>query len=156
MSLKLIREAAQFFVNHAVSKRIKPNISIILEFSPEIMRYNALIEKFEKYTGECEPVYNNGLRPREFIIRVDSSQSVRYILQTIAHEVVHVGQYSSGRLKDYVRTKTNKIKWDDWVYDFGEHDDCDSDLDYYMSPWEIEAYGMQVGLCKLYIKYRKS
>ena len=77
-------------------------------------------------------------RPREFTIRVDSTQTLQDMLCTIAHEMVHVNQYARGELKDFSRT----IKMCKWK---GKTVDLES-LNYYDHPWEIEAHGREKGL----------
>ena len=71
-----------------------------------------------------------------YIIDIDPKQSMRRLLETVAHEMVHVKQYSRGEL---VELKTNKTKWQGKVVNR-------KSLDYYDLPWEIEAYGREVGL----------
>lgn len=63
-------------------------------------------------------------------------------LATLAHEMVHVKQYASGELID---TKTHCL----WKGE--QHIEYPVDADeYFFSPWEVEAFGMQVGLYHLY------
>ena len=77
-------------------------------------------------------------RPREFTVRVDSSLDKQELLETVAHEMVHVKQYARGELKDFTRTiklckwKGEKMEWEK--------------INYYDLPWEIEAHGRERGL----------
>lgn len=148
LSLKLIREAGDFFAKYTLSPRINPKVTIILQFDDELF-------KKEKCVGDCRPVYDDEERlPRDFIIQIDSTLSVQKILKTFAHEMTHVKQYSSGLLKDYM--KANKIRWDKWVYDYGDDPAfSDTDFEYYLAPWEIEANGYEMGLYKLFQATRK-
>lgn len=63
-------------------------------------------------------------------------------LSVLAHEMVHVKQYVSGELID----KGSHCIWKGKKF---EQFEPASD-DYFFSPWEVEAFGMQVGLYRLY------
>jgi len=67
----------------------------------------------------------------------------------IAHEQVHIKQYLSGELFEYaaggVRYKGQKFDYDPEMNDEG----------YYNSPWEIEAYGREQGMYKMFTKMLK-
>lgn len=96
------------------------------------------LKEKESVAGDCiweDDVCN---RPREFTIRIDSSQSLQDMLETVAHEMVHVKQYAKGELKDYSR-QTDVCKWK------GKKVDCIK-THYYDCPWEIEAHGRERGL----------
>ena len=60
---------------------------------------------------------------------------MRKLLETIAHEMVHVKQYARGEL--YQGIRVNKYRWQGkWV----------GNMDYWDEPWEIEAHGREAGL----------
>ena len=65
-------------------------------------------------------------------------------LTVLAHEMVHVKQYVTGDLVDHGTHCSWKGK------NYKEYQ-ADSD-EYYFSPWEVEAFGMQVGLYRLYCR----
>tara|TARA_B100000073_G_scaffold327316_1_gene312896 strand:+ start:2086 stop:2544 length:459 start_codon:yes stop_codon:yes gene_type:complete len=74
--------------------------------------------------------------PKEFNIEIDSKQKLRDLLVTLAHEMVHVKQFSKGEL--YESTKVSKHRWQGkWLK---------KDLEYWDRPWEIEAHGREIGL----------
>ena len=77
-------------------------------------------------------------RPREFTIRVDSTQGLQDMLCTVAHEMVHVKQYARGELKDFSRT-IKLCKWKGTTMEWEK-------VNYYDLPWEIEAHGREKGL----------
>jgi len=70
--------------------------------------------------GYCLETDNN----RTFEIEVDKTQSLRRLLETLAHEMVHVKQYELGELAQGSETH----------------------IDYWDRPSEIEAHGREVGL----------
>ena len=77
-------------------------------------------------------------RPREFTIRVDSTQGLQDMLCTVAHEMVHVKQYARGELKDFSRT-IKLCKWKGTTMEWEK-------VNYYDLPWVIEADGREKGL----------
>ena len=75
-------------------------------------------------------------RPREFDVDINKQQKLRRLLETVAHEMVHVKQFARGELYESVRR--NKHRWQGkWL---------NSDPKYWDQPWEIEAHGREVGL----------
>ena len=102
----------------------------------DIQLVNRLREK-ESLAGDC--VWeDSSYRPRHFTIRVDSSTSLQYMLETVCHEMVHVKQYFRGELKD-VKNNVSQCKWNGEILDWEK-------LHYYDQPWEIEAHGRERGL----------
>ncbi len=73
---------------------------------------------------------------REFEIDVKGRIRLRTLLETIAHEMVHVKQYVRGELVD------NPVYHSSWK---GESVDCNK-VSYWDLPWEVEAHGREVGL----------
>jgi hypothetical protein len=58
------------------------------------------------------------------------------MMETIAHEMVHVKQYSKGELVDLSRS--NSTRWQNNI--------IDKSTNYWDLPWEIEAHGKELGL----------
>lgn len=91
--------------------------------------------------GYCLPV-DNGKNPRTFDIELNRSLKLRPLLETIAHEMVHVKQYARNELIE--NAGAGKHLWKGaWI---------GSDVDYYDLPWEIEAHGRETGLFIRYIQ----
>ena len=79
-------------------------------------------------------------RPREFNIEVNRNQKLRQMLETIAHEMVHVKQFARGEL--YESTNKKAHRWQGiWMSNRSKNV-----KDYWDNPWEIEAFGRQLGL----------
>jgi len=75
-------------------------------------------------------------RPRTFEIELQKGMKLRRLLEVLAHELVHVKQYARGEL--YVGARNAKHRWQGkWMSD---------NLNYWDSPWEIEAHGREAGL----------
>ena len=70
---------------------------------------------------------------RTFELEIDKSQSLRALLETVAHEMVHVKQYARRELDP------NKEVWMGKTYN-------PENVNYWDLPWEIEAHGREVGL----------
>lgn len=77
------------------------------------------------------------LDEKEFEIEVDKTQPLRKVLETIAHEMVHVKQYVRRELNP------NKEVWMGKTFN-------PKTTNYWDLPWEIEAHGREVGL---FIRY---
>lgn len=65
-------------------------------------------------------------------------------LAVLAHEMVHVKQYATGELVD----RGKHCLWKGKKFDEFEANSAE----YFFSPWEVEAFGMQVGLYRLYCR----
>lgn len=77
-------------------------------------------------------------RPKDFTINVDVSQKDNMILNTIAHELVHVKQWAKGEMYELQsKRKCYKYKGNEYNRD---------KMDYWDYPWEIEAHGHAIGL----------
>ena len=75
---------------------------------------------------------------RDFEIEVDSSLTLRKMLETVAHEMVHVKQYARREMNDWSYKEDKYYKWKDQF--------VPTNTDYWDLPWEIEANGREVGL----------
>lgn len=130
--IKLCKEAAKFYGKTLVSDTIYHKLDILLSF-----------EHFESKLNEyayCEWEFENH-RSKDFIITLNRDLNKKQMLLAIAHEMVHVKQYSKGELKDYL--KVNKSRWKNQILNLDE-------IDYWDHPWEIEAHGREKGL---YVKF---
>ena len=87
--------------------------------------------------GYCLPAgHADSSRPRDFEIEVNKYLDMRTMLETVAHEMVHVKQYARRELKE-LTTGTHR-----WMGDIVS----DDDVAYWDLPWEIEAHGRECGL----------
>lgn len=83
----------------------------------------------EKALGYCLELDTN----REFELEIDKTQSLRRMLETVAHEMVHVKQFARRELHP------SKDTWLGKAYDTKK-------VSYWDLPWEIEAHGRECGL----------
>jgi hypothetical protein len=118
----------EFCMDKLVSKRISRNVIIVVKFDDKIDVHG--------YTSVVE--CNSNKKPREFLLEINPYLGSRGILNTVAHEMVHVGQHIDGKIDDELRTWEGKL--------------VPEDTDYWDEPWEIDAYGRQPGLMTNFAK----
>ena len=121
------------------SSRLRKNISIDVHLRHHAEGGEAMMTEF-----------TNPKRPREFKVIIDHHRAEmddygrtrsdtewgHTILQTLAHELVHVKQYVMGELK----YTTHGMVYKRTTYSPKNF------FDYFETPYEIEAYGREVGL----------
>lgn len=138
-----IKEAAEFFADILMDPRMVRNI--VLDIN---------INKMLDVQGEC--INDDGGRsPRFFTINLRNKRSDESIFKTLSHEMVHLKQYAKNELQNgfIIPTKNGlKIasKWMDeiWQPKRKEHH-------YFDAPWEIAAYGMEVGLYHRWLQHKE-
>lgn len=125
--------AAEFFATQLMDIRMVRNLKIDLEVK----------DTFD-VNGEC--TNEEGTKnPRWFTITLKKKPKGEDIFQVLAHEMVHVKQYAKNELSKQFRLTRGAIstasKWhgEFWIPKSKEDP-------YWDCPWEIEAYGREVGL----------
>ena len=88
--------------------------------------------------GYCLETENN----RTFEIEIDRSQKLRPLLETVAHEMVHVKQFARREMHPSMDT------WYGKTYN-------PKKVSYWDLPWEIEAHGREVGLFVRWVEKNK-
>ena len=127
-----IKAAIKFYGKTLLSERLSKNIKIFVKFDETVDG------------GSAGPIDSIN-KPREFEIYIDPKVGKRKQLIILAHEMVHVKQFAKNELKYNVRRNVDK-----WL---GEY--IGSDIDYFDKPWEIEAFGRELGLYVRYMSQRK-
>lgn len=130
----------------ACQKKIRHEIVSVLWFAksqllPRIRRPLVINIKPVRGLAEKSGVYGDCMDEDdgEFTIRIDTTLSTELIVSTILHEMVHVQQYFTGKLK---RKWTNEVTYKKVVYKY--------DMNYDDRPWEIEAWEKEQQLKDLY------
>tara|TARA_R110000851_G_scaffold238476_1_gene391274 strand:+ start:388 stop:825 length:438 start_codon:yes stop_codon:yes gene_type:complete len=113
---KHVQSIAEFCINTLMPRASTLDVTINLKSLNGVM-------------GNCLETYNN----RTFEIEADSKLSLRKLLETVAHEMVHVKQYARRELHPVHET------WCGKTYN-------PKKVSYWDLPWEIEAHGREVGL----------
>ena len=134
---KLIESAAWFYAERLMGKRLMESLEITINLKKNLL---------SKEGNEGSAIWeDDGHRPREFTIELDSTVKIRNILITLAHEMVHVRQWAKNEMYEYMNTV-------DLVRFKGEKIHL-KETDYWDYPWEIEAYGKQLGLFVRFCEY---
>lgn len=129
---KLCLKAVRWMGQKLLGSRLYPKIDLELVFSRK-----DIIDP--KVYGYCD--WNDkSHRSRDFTIVIDPNLNKKQTLLALAHELVHLKQYAKGELRDYSRT--GHTAW--------RGEKIDSHVNYWETPWEIEAYGREKGLYHLF------
>ncbi len=124
----LMAQAVEFYCSLLLSKRMQKSIEV----------YVILKKNLENnYSGFCTYVDHHKGK-RIFEIELAKGFTVRDTFCSLAHEVVHLKQFATGELKDYLVT-ANVSKFKGELLN-------ESKIDYWDLPYEIEAYGREKGL----------
>ena len=135
-------EAAQFFAEQLMDPRMVRNLSIDLE-----VRNNMRVD------GEC--VDEDGIRnPRWFTIGLKYQEDVEEMIKILGHEMVHVKQHAKNELQNgHVVAARGGLqiysRWMGKIWKPKGKEDA-----YFDAPWEIEAYGREVGLYHKWVQYK--
>lgn len=89
-------------------------------------------------------------RAKRFKMLCRETMSREATLSALAHEMVHAKQYATGQMRDYL-SDPDFVRWEKEAYEFTHEED----ETYWFAPWEIEAYGKERGLMKLFLKTLK-
>lgn len=119
------RSMAEFCIKHLMPCMRTLNIIIKLKSTKDAMGY-------------CLELDDN----RSFEIEVDKTLRLRRLIETVAHEMVHVKQYARRELhpahSKWMGKTINPKK-----------------VSYWDLPWEVEAHGREVGLFIRWAEYHK-
>jgi hypothetical protein len=118
-----VQRASQFYAEQLFHKQLLRHIVVTIKFNKHLDAFG--------YTS-VEKRNSKG-KAREFLIELHPYISGVEILKTLAHEFVHVKQYVEEELNE------EQTEWN------GQAIDSDA-VDYYSLPWEIQAFGLEVGL----------
>ncbi len=137
---KEVKEAANFFAEILLGKKLSNNIQLLIVFDKELDEPNTNVG------GYCEWVDDN-TRPREFLIELSPSMDYENTLKILSHEMTHLKQYARGTLK---QTFTSQgLKWENRFY--SKTMKSPGEDGYEEQPWEIEAVKMEQILLLKYL-----
>ena len=128
--LGYLKSLSKFIMEKFFTEYKRSNIRVTVVFKKDLF-------KTSKMYGSCiwEDQHH---RPEEFTIEMEPQQKRQLLLNTLAHELVHVKQWAKGEYYQLQR-ENNVFKFN------GERVDADK-VDYWDQPWEIEAHGRAIGL----------
>lgn len=123
----LLKKAARFFIDRLELYEYNGHIHLSLNNSYDIW-------------GSCAQVDDN-----EFEIVINGNAECP--ITTLAHEMVHVEQYLSGKMREISLTH---IIWCDKVYSQAADEGSE---DYWNLPWEIDARARQDELAQAFVHF---
>lgn len=128
---KLLKLAVHFYAKELLTYQVLPFIHI------KILIYEKL---YDDYLGTCSYI-DDSYRPREFEIELKYSDT-EIMLESLAHEMVHVRQFVKGQLKERYKKRKRITFWNNKpVY-----------RTYWNQPWEKEAFNLQMLLKILFLE----
>lgn len=135
--LSEIKEAVHFYADHLMPQSLIKKLKIIIRFVQGL-------ENAAEVTHNGE----SSVRPKSFLIYINSSLSRIKTLKSLGHEMTHVKQFATGELT-YL---ASSVKWKDGYYPFPDEGDAPPET-YWNAPWEVEAFGRETCLYHLYKKH---
>lgn len=138
---KLMCEAAELFAGILMDPRMVRNIQLDINIDNNL-----------DVMGEC--ICEDDTRnPRWFTINLRNKRDDDDMIKTLAHELVHVKQYAKNQLAKCLTVSKNgkcavATKWNGEIWKAKKRED-----DYFDSPWEVEAYGREVGMYHRWVKH---
>ena len=158
--MAVVRKYARFVLNRMVRPGIqsKSRVTVKILGEQEIRDAADLLD-LKKYKAWCtyDGIDDNGTK--KFTVVLDHKHvnkkgkkpitRLKNLLIDLGHELVHVKQYLNNEMFDY---KNGEVRHKGVVFDASYMEDEEA---YYESPWEIEAYGREYGLYKMFCHHLK-
>lgn len=139
IELERLSSLAEFVIDKFFTKAKRAKLDIGIYFEKDLFietsQYANCVWEDEHY------------RPEEFTIQIEPKQSIQLLLNSLAHELVHVKQWAKGEFYELQREKK--------VYKFNGQRFDTSKIDYWDTPWEIEAHGRAIGLVVQWVRANK-
>lgn len=138
ISRKELKFATEFIFAHLVSKKIHDSTEITIKS----IKTNDDHKEMGKLFGKTYQ-----LDQYKYRIDLNKDLSRKIILQTLAHELVHVKQYTKKQLGvTYMIDGSYFGIWKKKSFNM-------DGLNYFFTPWEVEAAGKENGLYQVYEHY---
>jgi hypothetical protein len=133
----LLTAATKFYAHLLLPKRTVECLNVEVILNPKLKDY-----------GYCMSD-GDDRSPKEFQIELQTGRdrNDEDLFKTLAHEMVHLKQYAKNELKASLAVKqvgntmTFGTTWMGEIYEFTK-----SQHGYWDAPWEIEAYGRELGM----------
>lgn len=132
---KLIRDAAEYYLGILLRGR-KDQLLVTIRLRKNLLKSHGV-------KADCLLVEEDDFR--EFDVRIDANMRLQAILRCLAHEMVHVAQYTTGALRE--GRNMNESVWRGKRWNTQHHS-------YYDLPWEIDALGKEEGLLEKFVVSR--
>jgi hypothetical protein len=155
MELNVVRLYARFVLDRLVRPGLQTKSKITIKIlSHEEVKDAADALDLKNYKAWCayDGVDDHG--NRKFTIILNSKQvnkrakklpiRLKNVLIDLGHELTHIKQYLNNEMFDYTN---GNVRYKGLVFDASHYMDEEK---YYESPWEIEAYGRELGLYRIF------
>lgn len=136
-----LRFASRFMFRMMVSERIHNTVNVVIDSTDE----SVLVDKYGLTVPEFKP------HPKKFKIHLDLETHKTRILRTLAHELVHVKQFTKNEL-GYSCIIKNDVIYSRWKRTLVN----EQEFHYDDLPWEIEANGREESLVRRYRDFVKT
>jgi len=137
--IKMMRSLSEFVINKFFTKPKQNKLNILVSFEKDL---------FERTNQYANCIWEDEhYRPFDFSIQIDPNQKIQLLLNSLAHELVHVKQWAKGEFYQLQRERS--------VYKFNGQKFDTTKIDYWDTPWEIEAHGRAIGLVVQWVRQNK-
>ena len=140
------RHLINFTLEQLISKNLKNKLKLYVYFRKKYSFDKDTVRYLQTY-AQTKTV---PIRFAKMYIRTD--MSFLNILETIAHELVHLKQYATGQLSKRIWKSDNQVHYRWERKDIG----VQSDIEYKNRPYEIEAFAKQFPLVDKWTNYIKT
>jgi hypothetical protein len=151
------------YANHVLNRFVRPSILRKSTITIRVIRANELAERadYNDFKEAKAWVIYEGIEndKKKFSVVMNAARynkraklpwiRMKNLMIDVGHEMVHIKQYLNNELFDYV---DGKARFKGEVFHHGHSDDWEK---YFDSPWEIEAYGREYGMYKMFTKKLK-
>jgi hypothetical protein len=131
VSTKTVKAAMGFYADYLMKNHNK--VDVYLDFEKGYLKGQG---------NQADCCNDDG---KQFTITVDADMGERAVLMALAHEMVHVKQYCQDKFGFNSRKR---------MYRFGG-EYYPEDMNYWDCPWEIEAFGRELGLYTMFKQSQK-
>ena len=137
----LIEKAAAFFLNNLLQKKSDEDFEIVIALRRDLFKRNGT------KADCCIDNDDDSRMPTVFEIRIDSRMNNQALLRSLAHECVHISQWRTGMLRES-KSEFCTSYWNGKKYRTAQED-------YWDMPWEVDAYGREIGLVERFVESAK-
>ena len=131
ISRKTVKAAMGFYADYLMKNHEK--VDVYLDFEKGYLKSQG---------NQADCCNDDG---KQFTITVDADMGERSVLMALAHEMVHVKQHCQDKFGFNNRKR---------MYRFGGNY-YPEDMNYWDAPWEIEAFGRELGLYTMFKQSQK-
>lgn len=153
--VSMVKKYARYVLNKFVRRSIIRKTNITIRVVDESQCDDQIdIDDLKRYKAWC--TYDKVIEGKKYFTVILNKKSInkkaktphvrlKNLLIDLGHELVHVKQYLNGEIFDY---KSGDVRYKGSYFDSSYQQNEEL---YYDSPWEVEAYGREWGLYKMFV-----